>query len=139
MLCLYLIKNQQGAKCAPGEVLRENPSAQVGFEHITITGPKDDIEQAIHEIQLICDEQSKTGMKRLVIPKLYHTWLSGINNEVYHEIGARTSAKINIQPTQVDKDNVVISSDRKNVDLAVQEINKIYADKIKLNITKLAI
>lgn len=115
------------------------PKSDSQLDQITITGPKDGIEQAVHEIQLICDEQSKTGMERLAIPKLYHPWIRGINNEVANEIGARTGAKINIPPTQIEKDEIVISGDRDKVDMACREIQHIYKEKSKLNITKLAI
>lgn len=106
-------------------------------ENIIITGPKDGIEQAIHEIQIICDEQSKTGFERLDIPKLYHPWIRGFNNEICNEIALRTGAKINIPPPQIEKDEIAVSGEKDKVDLACMEIQRIYKNKAK--VTKLAI
>lgn len=115
------------------------PKSDSSSDLITIAGPKDGIEQAIHEIQLIVDEQSKTGIERLAIPKLYHPWIRGFNNEIASEIAQRTGAKINIPPPLVDKDEIVVSGDRDKVDLACAEIKRIYNEKSRLNVTKLAI
>ncbi|CAF0968591.1 unnamed protein product [Brachionus calyciflorus] len=115
------------------------PKSESNTDIITITGPKDGIDQAIHEIQLICDEQSKTGIERLVIPKLYHPWIRGFNNDIANDISQRTGAKVNIPPPLVEKDEIVVSGDREKVDAAVNEIKRIYAEKSRLNITKLAI
>lgn len=115
------------------------PKSDSTSDLIVITGPKDGIDQAIHEIQLICDEQSKTGIERLQIQKLYHPWIRGFNNEIANDISQRTGAKVNIPPPLVEKDEIVVSGDRDKVDAAVNEIKKIYADKSRLNITKLAI
>ena len=130
-----VLKELQEKSCVKIQV----PKSDSGSELIFITGPKDGIEQAVHEIQLICDEQSKTGMERLAIPKLYHPWIRGVNNEVANDIAARTGAKVNIPPSQVEKDEIVVSGDRDKVDLACQEIRRIYKEKSALNITKLAI
>jgi len=113
------------------------PKSEANSDVITITGPKDGIEQAIHEIQIICDEQSKTGFERLNIPKLYHPWIRGFNNEIANEIAARTGAKINIPPPQIEKDEIAVSGEREKVDAACAEIKRIFSEKRK--VTKLAI
>lgn len=113
------------------------PKTEANSETINITGPKDGIEQAIHEIQLICDEQSKTGFERLDIPKLYHPWIRGFNNEIANDIAARTGAKINIPPAQIEKDEIAVSGEREKVELACAEIKAIYENK--KTVTKLSI
>jgi len=113
------------------------PKSDANSENITITGPRDGIEQAIHEIQIICDEQSKTGFERLDIPKLYHPWIRGFNNEIANEIASRTGAKINIPPPQIEKDEIAVSGEKEKVDQACMEIQRIYKNKSK--VTKLAI
>ncbi len=113
------------------------PDTAVNGDLITINGPKEGIEQAIHEIQLICDEQSKTGFERLEIPKLYHPWIRGFNNEIANDISARTGAKINIPPPQIEKDEIAVSGEKDKVELACAEIMRIYKNKAK--VTKLAI
>jgi hypothetical protein len=51
------------------------------------------------------------------IPKLYHPWIRGINNELANDIAARTGAKINIPPSHSDKDEIVVSGDREKVNI----------------------
>ncbi|RNA31863.1 vigilin-like isoform X1 [Brachionus plicatilis] len=115
------------------------PRSDSNSDMVTITGPKEGIQLAIHEINLICEEQSKTGFERLPIPKVYHPWIRGFNNEIANDISNRTGAKINIPPPQIEKDEIAVSGDREKVDAAVAEINRIYAAKSQQNVTKLAI
>ena len=115
------------------------PKTEANSELITIVGAKDCVEQAIHEIQLICEEQSKTSFERLNIPKLYHPWIRGFNGEIAADIVSRTGAKVNIPPPQIEKDEIAVSGERDKVEAACEEIKRIYAEKSKLNITKLAI
>lgn len=113
------------------------PKSDSSSDMITISGNKDGIEQAIHEIQLICDEQSKNGFERLDIPKLIHPWIRGFNNEIANDIAARTGAKINIPPPQIEKDEIAVSGERENVEAACAEIKRIH--QMKSKVTKLAI
>jgi len=130
-----ILKELQEKSCTKIQV----PKPEKNQDFITITGPKDGIEQAIHEIQLIIDEQSKTGLERLNIPKLYHPWIRGFNGEIANDISTRTGAKINIPPPLVEKDEIVVSGDREKVEQASNELRKIHAEKSRLNISKLAI
>jgi rRNA processing protein Krr1/Pno1 len=119
------------------------PKPDANSDTVTITGPRDGIEQAVHEMQLIVDEQSKTATERLVIPKIYHPWVRGVNNELaQQEIAARAGSsgvKVNIPPPALDKDEIVVSGERAAVEIAVAEIRRIHARLATLNITKLAI
>jgi len=130
-----VLKELQEKSCTKIQV----PKSDSNSELISITGPKDGIDQAIHEIQLIIDEQSKTSLERLNIPKLYHPWIRGFNNEIANDITTRTGAKINIPPPQVEKNEIVVSGERDKVDAACNEIKRIYNEKSKLKITKLAL
>lgn len=115
------------------------PKPDANTDVIVIKGLKEDVEQAVNEIQGIVDEQSKTSVERLNIPKLYHPWLRGTNNEIATDIATRTGAKVNIPPAMVEKDEIVVSGDREKVEAAVQELKRIYAAKAKLNVTKVAL
>lgn len=130
-----ILRELQEKTCTSIQIPKSD--TQVNGDLITISGPKEGIEQAIHEIQLICDEQSKTGFERLDIPKLYHPWIRGFNNEIANDIAARTGAKINIPPPQIEKDEIAVSGEKEKVDLACAEIMRIYKNKAK--VTKLAI
>lgn len=115
------------------------PKSESNSDIITITGPKEGIDLAVVEINLICSESFKTGYERLNIPKLYHPWIKGFNNEIVNEIINRSGAKINIPPLYNEKDEIAVSGDKDKVDAAVAEINRIYAQKSKQNVNKLAI
>jgi predicted RNA-binding protein Jag len=130
-----VLKQIQDQTCTTIQI----PKSDTGSDIITITGPKDGIDMAINEIQFICDEQSKTGFERLQIPKLYHPWIRGCSNEVMNDISQRTGAKINIPPPQIEKDEIAVSGEKERVEAACAEIQQIYANKLKLNITKIAI
>jgi hypothetical protein len=105
------------------------PKPDANSDLISLHGPKDGIERVMHEIQAICDEQSKVGMERLKIPKMYHPWVRGPYNETLNQIMANTGAKVNIPPTDVDKDEITVTGDKEKVELACIEIMKIYNRK----------
>jgi predicted RNA-binding protein Jag len=117
------------------------PKAETQSEYVIIHGPKDGIEHAIHEIQSIIDEQMKTSIERLEIPKLYHPWIRGFNNELSNDLAQKYggNVKINIPPPTLDKDEIVVSGDRDKVELVSAELRRIQQQKSRLNITKLAI
>ena len=56
------------------------PKATETNDKITISGPKEGIDKAIHEIRIISDEQSKQSYEVLSIPKIYHPFITGPNN-----------------------------------------------------------
>lgn len=130
-----VLNKLQDKTCTKIQIPRSDSNSDI----ITITGPKEGIKLAIMEIKQICDEQSKTAYEKLNIPKLYHPWIRGFNNEIANDISNRSGAKINIPPPQIDKDEIAVSGDREKVEAAVAEINGIYAQKSKQNVTKLAI
>lgn len=130
-----ILKDLQERTCTKIQV----PKPDANTDVIVIKGLKEDVEQAVNEIQGIVDEQSKTSVERLNIPKLYHPWLRGTNNEIATDIATRTGAKVNIPPAMVEKDEIVVSGDREKVEAAVQELKRIYAAKAKLNVTKVAL
>jgi len=57
------------------------PSMNDTSEVITITGTKEGIEKAEHEIRITSDEQSKKAFERIVVPKMYHPFVIGAYSE----------------------------------------------------------
>lgn len=84
-------------------------------DSITMTGTKEGIEKAIHEIRLISDEQSKQAYERLEIPKVYHPFIAGANNEKVKALMETTGARINIPPLSVMKDELTIAGEKEGV------------------------
>lgn len=68
-----------------------------------ISGTKEGIEKAEHEIRVTSDQQSKKASERLNIPKMYHPFIAGAFNENVNQLAAETGARINIPPPSVMK------------------------------------
>ncbi|GIX67510.1 vigilin [Caerostris darwini] len=96
---------------------------------IRITGTKEGIDRARHEIQLISDEQSKLAFERLMIPKIYHPFIFGPFNETLTQLISDTGARINIPPTSVMKDELTIAGEKEAVAQAKARILDIYEER----------
>lgn len=115
------------------------PKPDANTDQIVIRGLKEDVAAAMSEIQSIVDDQSKQNVERLNIPKLYHPWLRGVNNEIATDISNRTGAKVNIPPAIVEKDEIIVSGERDKVDAACAEIKRIYEAKLRSNVKQIAL
>lgn len=115
------------------------PKSDANTDLISIKGLKEDVAACVQEIQQIVDKESKQSVERLSIPKLYHPWLRGVNNEIAADISARTGAKVNVPPAIVDKDEIVVSGEREKVEAACAEIRRIYENKLRSNVKQIAL
>jgi len=100
-------------------------------EIIRIVGTKEGIDRAKHEMQVISDEQAKLAFERLNIPKIYHPFIFGPDQEKLKEIATVTGARINIPPPSVMKDELTVAGDIDAVQKACEMINGIYKEKEK--------
>lgn len=107
------------------------PSVQDQSDIITITGTKEGIEKAEHEIRVISDEQSRKAFEIIVVPKIYHPFIYGAHNETLNAMMAETGARINIPPSSVQKDEITIAGEKEGVAAAKQKIESIYKDMEK--------
>lgn len=103
---------------------RDSPS-----DVIKIVGPREGIEKAVHEIQLVSDKQSKMAQEHLVIPRIYYPWIRGPNNETLDTLTAETGAKINIPPPAAQNEVIVITGEKDGVHRAAAAVRKIYEEK----------
>uniref|UniRef100_A0A3Q0RAW3 Vigilin n=1 Tax=Amphilophus citrinellus TaxID=61819 RepID=A0A3Q0RAW3_AMPCI len=106
--------------------------------HIKISGTKEGLEKAKHEILLISAEQDKRAVERVNIEKVYHPFITGAYNKLVGEMMQETGARINVPPQSVNKTEIVITGEKEQVALAVAMIKKIYEDK-KKNTTTIAV
>uniref|UniRef100_A0A4W6D806 Vigilin n=1 Tax=Lates calcarifer TaxID=8187 RepID=A0A4W6D806_LATCA len=111
----------------------DDPSNQ-----IKISGTKEGLEKAKHEILLISAEQDKRAVERVNIDKVYHPFITGAYNKLVGEMMQETGARINVPPPSVNKTEIVITGEKEQVALAVAMIKKIYEDK-KKNATTIAV
>lgn len=102
----------------------DDPSA-----NIRITGTKEGIEKARHEILLISAEQDKRAVERLSLEKAFHPFIAGAHNRLVQELSQDTGARISIPPSSLPKDEIVITGEKEAVALAVSRIRAIYEDK----------
>ncbi|KAM4547828.1 high density lipoprotein binding protein a isoform 2-T2 [Odontesthes bonariensis] len=111
----------------------DDPSNQ-----IKISGTKEGLEKAKHEILLISAEQDKRAVERVNIDKVYHPFITGAYNKLVGEMMQETGARINVPPPSVNKTEIVITGEKEQVALAVTMIKKISEEK-KKNSTSIAV
>ncbi|KAM6894744.1 vigilin [Lycodopsis pacificus] len=102
----------------------DDPSA-----NIRITGTKEGIEKARHEVLLISAEQDKRAVERLSLEKAFHPFIAGAHNRLVQELSQETGARISIPPPSLPKDEIVITGEKEAVALALSRIRAIYDDK----------
>lgn len=104
------------------------PKENETFGRIVVTGPKDGIEKAIHEIQMISDERSKQAYERLEIPKIYHPFITGPYGDRLRLITEGSGVKLNIPPPSVHKDEISVAGEREVVIKAKHALLEIYEE-----------
>jgi len=107
------------------------PSISEESDLITIQGTKEGIEKAEHEIRTTSDEQSRKAFERITVPKIYHPFILGPNNENLTKMSEETGAKINIPPQSVMKDDIVITGETEGVQQAKARIEAIHKEMEK--------
>uniref|UniRef100_A0A6I8P600 Vigilin n=1 Tax=Ornithorhynchus anatinus TaxID=9258 RepID=A0A6I8P600_ORNAN len=102
----------------------DDPSNQ-----IKITGTKEGIEKARHEVLLISAEQDKRAVERLDVEKVFHPFIAGPYNKLVGEIMQETGTRINIPPASVNRTEIVFTGEKEQLAQAVARIKKIYEEK----------
>jgi len=102
------------------------PKVTDATDLISIIGPKDGIEKAMHEISLISDQQSKQAYEVLPILKIYHPFINGPNGDYVKKLMADyPNVKINVPPLSVNKDEIAVAGEKDSVLKVADIINKI--------------
>lgn len=108
------------------------PNMGAESDIITISGTKEGIEKAEHEIRTMSDEQSKKAFERVHVPKIYHPFVVGPHNQNLLVLAPETSSvRINVPPQSVMKDEIIITGDKEGVLKAKAAIEQIYRDMEK--------
>lgn len=100
-------------------------------ESIRITGTKESIDKAIHEIQLISNEAFSRHIERLLVPKVFHPFIVGPFGKILELINKETGAKVNVPPQSVQKDEISITGERSAVLRAKERVVAIFEEKQK--------
>ncbi|XP_063965109.1 vigilin-like [Lytechinus pictus] len=114
------------------------PNSEENSDMIRIVGPKEGIDQAKHELQLISDEQAKRAFERLIVPYKYHPFICGPENCFIKDLSARTGAKISVPPLSARKDEIVVAGEKEGVHEAKALILRTYEEK-KLKTTTVSL
>merc|ERR1712223_761844 len=127
------ILGRQGAKLQELEAKTATkismPKVSEASDSITISGPKEGIDKAIHEIMIISDERSKQSYEVLSIPKIYHPFINGPNNENIKKItDEHANVRVNIPPLSVHKDELSVAGETEGVMAVKEKIMKMYKD-----------
>lgn len=107
------------------------PSISDESDVITIQGTKEGIEKAEHAIRTTSDEQSRKAFERINVPKIYHPFINGPNNEVVQKMAEETGARINIPPQSVQNDQIIITGETEGVQQAKARIEAIFKEMEK--------
>jgi len=108
------------------------PKANEQNEAIVVVGAKEGIDKALHEIQMISDEQSKQAFEKLEIPKIYHPFIQGANNcNINAMLDKYSGVRINIPPLSVMKDELSIAGEKDGVLAVKAAITGIWKDMEK--------
>lgn len=102
------------------------PNLNDDSEVVTITGAREGIEKAEHELKLIVADQSKKCQDTVKIPKHYHQFVTGANNELLVQLCEETGAKVNVPPQSVKKNEIHISGEKEAVAAAKARIEKLH-------------
>uniref|UniRef100_A0A8C2QRS1 Vigilin n=1 Tax=Capra hircus TaxID=9925 RepID=A0A8C2QRS1_CAPHI len=111
------------------------PRPDDASNQIRITGTKEGIEKARHEVLLISAEQDKRAVERLEVEKAFHPFIAGPYNRLVSEIMQETGTRINIPPPSVSRTEIVFTGEKEQLAQAVARVKKIYEEKKKKTTT----
>lgn len=108
------------------------PNVSEDSDTITISGTKEGIEKAEHEIRTLSDEQSKKAFERVHVPKIYHPFIVGPFNQNLNALTEQTGVtRINVPPSSVMSDELTITGEKEAVLKAKAAIEAIYQEMEK--------
>lgn len=108
------------------------PRPEDASNHIRITGTREGIEKARHEVLLISAEQDRRAVERLEVDKAFHPFIAGPYNRLVGEIMQETGTRINIPPPSVNRTEIVFTGEKEQLAQAVARVKKIYEEKVVL-------
>ena len=76
--------------------------------------------------------QSKQAYEVLEVPKAYHPFICGANNEVINKMMHEHNVRINLPPPSVAKNELTVAGEKEGVIRCRELINKIYKDMVRI-------
>lgn len=96
---------------------------------LRITGTRESIEKAIHELQLISNEAFSRHIERITVPKIFHPFIVGPFGRLLEAINRETGAKVNVPPASVQRDEISITGEKTAVLRAMERVVAIAEEK----------
>lgn len=81
--------------------------------------------------------QSKKAFERITVPKHFHPFITGANNEKLNQLSAETNTRINVPPSSVENEEITIAGEKEGVENAKNRILDIYREMVIKFILKL--
>lgn len=78
--------------------------------------------------------QAKLAFERLPVPKVFHPFVCGPYNHIIKTLMEETGAKINVPPTSVHKDEIVVSGEKEGVIKCKTIIMRTYEERVCIQI-----
>lgn len=75
--------------------------------------------------------QAKLAFERLPVLKAFHPFVCGPFNQNIKQLVEETGARINVPPTSVEKDEIVVSGEKEGVAKCKQVIMSIFEEKVR--------
>jgi len=124
-----------GAKGANLEKLEKSTATKISVPRpnedsniLTIVGPREGIEKAVHEIRVVSDNLSKQASERINIPKKYHPFICGPHNQKIDKLSEETGVKIHVPPPSAANNEIFVAGEKNGVAVAANALNKSYED-----------
>eukprot|EP00123_Amoebidium_parasiticum_P017972 comp24051_c0_seq1/m.43173 comp24051_c0_seq1/g.43173 ORF comp24051_c0_seq1/g.43173 comp24051_c0_seq1/m.43173 type:complete len:1290 (-) comp24051_c0_seq1:407-4276(-) len=93
---------------------------------ITVIGAKENVEKAVHEMQLISEERAKNNLERVNVEKVFQPFVFGPNKVMADKLVTHVGGqiKIHIPPFNVQSDQIVVVGEKAQVTEAVRLIKE---------------
>ena len=66
------------------------------------------------------------------MPKIYHPFITGANNEHLNQLANETGTRINVPPPSVENDYITIAGEKDGVEAAKNRILSIYNEMVSI-------
>ena len=77
--------------------------------------------------------QSKKAFERITVPKIYHPFITGANNDRLNQLAGETGTRINVPPPSVENDYITITGEKDGVETAKNHILNIYNEMVRMS------
>lgn len=105
------------------------PSEGDSSEMVSVSGARDDVDRAIHELKAISDQQAKQSRVTVTVPKKYHPFICGAHNEnITRWTSENPGVRVDVPPPSVMQDDIAVAGEKEGVLRVEQQIKALASD-----------